>query len=274
MTSPESRHDDIYLEQDRDSECSFCDGFIPEIGRTTLEFAQVYPNLSEMGQVIDSSRNFSLIPDISPITQDHILVLTNSHFPSFSSIPASTKDECVKFVKKTLDKMVSLHEDSEVLVFEHGMGSIDDQTIRCGGCGRTDHAHLHMLPISSEDVAEQISVGEELVDAILNMYPLKKNNIEPIPSFDINEQTGGYPYLYIWSNKMKEACVLVQDSDKITVESQLIRRLLATRLFGAKADNRDEWDWRDFILLHQKKGEQMNQNTLKRWGQERWQNEL
>lgn len=243
------------------SPCAFCGSFEPKKGSTTEEFPLIYPKFSETGQVIDSSENFVLIPDIAPLTQDHLLLVTNTHISSFANIPQDTHDEARMFVASTVAKMRDLHSKSEVVAFEHGVGTIEGQIVQCGSCGKTDHAHLHILPVQEQ----QQSISSMLSNEISGNFDLRIKKLPPLPNLDLKEHVGNYPYLYLWSSNNELAYVLIQESLNTQVPSQLIRKLLATQFLGINENERAKWDWRDFIIFYQQSGEQIVAETMRHW---------
>ncbi|OGY78934.1 MAG: hypothetical protein A3B74_03515 [Candidatus Kerfeldbacteria bacterium RIFCSPHIGHO2_02_FULL_42_14] len=240
-------------------DCAFY-GQFDKGSKGTREFFEIYPALQEKGQIIISSDNFILIPDIAPITADHLLVVPKNHFRSFASLPKSFNEEVEQIVSEAVNKMEKFHPNSEVVAFEHGMGTIDDQIIMCGGCGRTEHAHLHILPIPK---GKDENVGKKLKQTI-SQYLTGIKSL-PLPKLDISTLTGKFPYLYLWSSIMDSSLVFIQDSLKITIPSQLIRKLIATEVL--KIDEKgNRWDWREYIIFNAKQGEKTLLNTLNRWG--------
>jgi len=260
MTNPEYQEfnwgEEINLE-----DCAFFG--LSEIERTgTQEFFQVYPALREKGQIIKASDNFVLIPDIAPVTKDYLLLVPKNHFPSFSSIPPSLREEAIQMISDVINRMKEFHPHSEIIAFEHGVGTIEGEIIRCGGCGRTDHAHLHMLPVNN---SENNSTGNKIAEIISQNFKLVAKKVPPLPALNFNSATGRLPYLYLWSNRIHSSLVFIQDSVEVSIPSQLIRRLLATEILGVREEEQDRWDWRDYIIFHAKEGEQMISDTLNRW---------
>lgn len=260
MTSQEYRELNSGAEISQE-DCAFFG--LSDLERTgTQEFFQVYPALKEKGQIIDASEHFVLIPDIAPIAKDHLLLVPREHFPSFSSIPQLLGRELTPVIAEVINRMKEFHPHSEIIAFEHGVGTIDGQTIQCGGCGRTDHAHLHILPVFNN---EGNSVGTKIAEIISQNFKLISKEVPPLPDLNINAVTGKLPYLYLWSNRVNRSLVFVQDSAEITIPSQLIRRLLSTEISRVREEEQDRWDWRDYIIFHSRQGEQMILDTLNNW---------
>jgi len=243
--------------------CAFCGQFEIEIGsRGTQEFFQVYPTFREKGQVINASDNFVLIPDIAPITEDYLLLVSKAHFSSFAAIPKTIEVESEQMMEVVVRRMKEFHQESEIIAFEHGVGTINGRTILCGGCGRTDHAHLHILPVPKMKLN---NIAERLAKKVCDNFELKTKDIPALPNLDINSVTKGYPYLYLGSSIAEHGYVLVQESIDASIPPQLIRKLLAVEVFGIREEDRMRWDWTDLIFAYPKQEERMILNTLNRW---------
>ena len=241
--------------------CSFCDNFEIKIGGSTEDFLKIYPRLSKIGQVIKIYRNFILITDIAPITQDHLLLISKNHFPSFASIPKGQRLGFKQSIEEIIQGMKEFHPNSEIFVFEHGVGKIGEKIIRCGTCGRTEHAHLHILPIPNRS---STNTGIKLAKEISRSLGLKLRIIPPLPKLNLEFVVKKYPYLYLWSSNGEQGYVLVQTSSRVFVPSQVIRKFLLIKFFNPK-EMIYKQDWRNYIFSHKGEGEQMILKTLNRW---------
>jgi hypothetical protein len=134
--------------------------------------------------------------------------------------------------------------------------------IRCGGCGRTDHAHLHLLaaPKTTNE-----PIGCLLAKQIVERTTLSMREVPPPPGPPFERHTGRMPYLYLWSGRMDTALIFMQTSSESSIPSQLIRRLLAAEISGTPESDRFRWDWRDYVIIHQPQGEKLISETLSRW---------
>lgn len=121
--------------------------------------------------------------------------------------------------------MENLHPEKQPLVFEHGVGTVNGQFIRCGGCGRTDHAHLHVLPI-----------GEKKYDGLLNSlsaqvgveYDFEENTIANFINLqELGFISKGRPYLMV-GNKQGARVYVQNDTNEIP--PQYIRAFLGNYL--------------------------------------------
>lgn len=102
--------------------------------------------------ILFENNAFTIVPDISPLCEFHVLILTKKHYLSFSEIPPeqeSSLGECKDFLNKRLGST----ERKELIYFEHG--SCGGET---GAC--IAHAHLHCVPLSkleSNEFFEKVS---------------------------------------------------------------------------------------------------------------------
>jgi len=243
------------------SDCAFHGTFDEKLAGTR-DFFEVYPGLRKKGQLLYASEKFILIPDIAPVTTDHLLLVPRDHVPSFSSVPSPLKSEAAAIISASVSKMQAFHPESEILAFEHGVGQIRGHTIRCGGCGRTDHAHLHLLPIPK---GSNPNMGRTISEEISRCIGIEAKTFPPLPELNFGAVAGQQPYLYMWSSRMSSALLFVQASVKMSVPSQLIRRLLATEMLGVAENEPDRWDWRDYVIFHTSAGEKKVSDTLTRW---------
>ena len=232
--------------------CVFCDEFDTSIG--TELFYELFPDLVGEKQVLEETFHHVLLPDIGPLTQDHLLVVSKKHVPSFASLPIDYHGDYQSLVNSVTLKMFNLHPKEEPLTFEHGVGSVNGKFIRCGGCGRTDHAHLHVLPISKDSYPDLIS---NLSIHVRSELGFEEHSL--IDPFDLNELrsvTAGYPYLMI--GNCQEGKVYIQnDTDEIP--SQYIRAFLGGYLGIA------EHNWKLLLAESPQLAESRVRKTLVDW---------
>ena len=80
-----------------------------------------------------------VIPDISPLTEGHLLIVSVKHFCSFGSKPGAAM-LAIEAAKQTVHKLYRQVYKKPALFFEHGAALPG----KAGAC--IDHAHLHCLP--------------------------------------------------------------------------------------------------------------------------------
>ena len=241
--------------------CVFCDNFNENIGGSTKEFLFAFPHLAELGQVIGASTNFVLIPDIAPLFEDHLLLVTKSHFASFANIHKSILPEAELMVTNSLRKMRGFHPNLELFAFEHGVGKIDGQVVQCGTCNSTDHAHLHLLPIPKTNPN---GVAHILANK-LTTFGLRLETTAPLPKLSLQNTVGELPYLLLWSNLSNKNYILVQDTLNCVIPSQIVRKLLAIQSLGIQEHQSEHWDWRNFMIFFPEQAEAMIVDTFQRW---------
>lgn len=203
--------------------CVFCDEF--DLSKGTGLFYELFPEFVGEKQVLEETRHHVLLPDIGPLTQDYLLVVSKEHVPSFASLPTDYHDDYRLLVEKVIHKMGNLHPGKQPLIFEHGVGTVNGQFIRCGGCGRTDHAHLHVLPI-----------GEKKHDGLLNSLSAQVKAKYDFEEYNVSDSTDlqelgfiskGRPYLMV--GNQRESKTFVQN-DINEIPSQYIRAFLGNHL--------------------------------------------
>lgn len=78
-------------------------------------------------------------PDLAPVVEGHLLLVSTNHFPCFGACPPDMTREVAKR-KKRLARWLSAAYGRPVTVFEHGPAAPQG----AGSC--IDHAHLHFVP--------------------------------------------------------------------------------------------------------------------------------
>lgn len=91
-------------------------------------------------EILHEELDFSVMLDVAPISEGHLLLLTNDHVPSFASLPSGAiarADALLRYAVDILEKVYN----GPVLAFEHGSDGLGG---KAGGC--IDHAHIHVMP--------------------------------------------------------------------------------------------------------------------------------
>ena len=91
-------------------------------------------------EILHEEHDFSVILDVAPISEGHLLLLTNEHLPSFASLPIGAIARADALLRYAADILEKVYE-GPVLAFEHGANGLGG---KAGGC--IDHAHIHVLP--------------------------------------------------------------------------------------------------------------------------------
>ncbi len=232
--------------------CVFCDEF--DFSKGTGLFYELFPQMESEKQVILETEHHVLLPDIGPLTQDHLLVVSKEHVPSFASLPASRNGDYKSLVTSVLSRMSSLHSESEPVFFEHGVGTVNGQFIRCGGCGRTDHAHLHVLPVATERYSSLIY---DLSTNIKSELGFEEYSLtDPLDLNELGAVVEGRPYLMLGDRQ--EGRVYIQD-DTEEIPSQYLRIFLGGYLGIA------DHDWKLLLAESPQIAESRIKKTLGDW---------
>ncbi|MEU8306465.1 HIT domain-containing protein [Actinomadura sp. NPDC048955] len=90
--------------------------------------------------VIAGDRDFFLIPDVAPLAEGHLLLVTREHHQCAGDFPGPMWERAMRW----RDRVARLYREAYglggLLLFEHGPASPQ------GGGACVDHAHWHFLP--------------------------------------------------------------------------------------------------------------------------------
>ncbi len=244
-----------------DSKCGFCNAINENIP-STRSFIRNYPSLLEKGihQVLFSNDLYALMLDVAPLSQDHILLIPFHHFISFAALPENMLEILDHTINVTLNKIRMDNPNNSIVIFEHGMGVIDDKLIPCGSCN-SDHAHLHFIPLiePSEDFWLRLVSS---VSELLNCVPIEID--EPITSLKI---TNGKPYLYISVldiHSRRKSVLFIQSNYQTEIPSQLMRKILCP-FIGIDVNDSTKWHWRDIPMFNRQVAENYLEISCQRW---------
>jgi diadenosine tetraphosphate (Ap4A) HIT family hydrolase len=160
---------------------------------------------------------FVALPTLSPLFAGHILVLPYRHVSNLAALPLTSRLEllvCAQFVSKRLIE----HFGAKLYFFEHGV------SVSGMACG-VDHAHLHIMPLSSN--------SERLVESQIETdYPAHDcADLGQILSLANQVQPAAY---LLHGSALDSLRISFQDH----IPSQYMRRLITD------IDKRVEWDWK------------------------------
>jgi diadenosine tetraphosphate (Ap4A) HIT family hydrolase len=169
-------------------------------------------------RILLESENFIVIPSISPLGANHLLIFPRTHISSLAQINHAQNKELYQIVKKILKKLVEefSNENQSVILFEHGVAKG-----QIGGCG-VDHAHLHILPCNSDMPKE-----------VLTKLSGKFSKPEKIKFDEISTIDDSVNYLLI--GDYLDNFFIYKGSN---FESQAIRKIICEYM------NIDAWDWK------------------------------
>lgn len=233
--------------------CVFCEQI--EQGTVTPRFAEIYPEIPHRKQILAQNKELLLIPDDSPIVQDHLLIITKGHFLSLASTPLETS-LAVQQAKKDLEGFFNKAEPGKTLLFfEHGPGQLNGVVQRCGACAGADHAHLHVVPLQKKQPGIIAFLKEKIRETLI------------IPEIEITnpQQMRSYanqPYLFIETDGLGYL-FSPRFQDVSYIPSQFIRRMLG--LYLQLPD--ENWDLRHLHLEHRDRERQRIRQTLVKFSQ-------
>ena len=125
--------------------CPFCD--ITE-EKKIFRWANAIPKelIPYNRKVLYRNEYFVIIPDISPIAQDHVLIIPFVHYNSLSEIPEAYLTSLSE-AKNVIKRILKDASRNKIIFFEHGSCS----TI---GSACISHAHLHCIPLSLDEISK------------------------------------------------------------------------------------------------------------------------
>jgi ubiquinone/menaquinone biosynthesis C-methylase UbiE/diadenosine tetraphosphate (Ap4A) HIT family hydrolase len=179
------------------------------------------------GSIIVGDNSFYLAPDVSPMVDGHLLLVSCQHAVSFGGL-GDPFDEPIKEYSHFLGRLFKEVYDAPPLFFEHGGGSSGE----AGAC--ISHAHWHCVPGLAEDIVSEIKAR------FGNGSPADLDTLRSLRSTGSN-------YLYLRFHSGDGLVFPIK-----IVPSQFFRQVLA-RITGE-----EKWRWRSAfatfgsVTLHQR----------------------
>lgn len=96
--------------------------------------------LPEESSVIARDGDFLLMPDIAPLVEGHVLLVTRDHHVSAGAFGPRMWRGALRWRDRVADLYRRAYGDGALLLFEHGPATSQ------GGGACIDHAHWHFLP--------------------------------------------------------------------------------------------------------------------------------
>ncbi|GAA4129431.1 hypothetical protein [Actinomadura keratinilytica] len=93
--------------------------------------------------VLAADDAFLLMPDLAPLTDGHLLLVTTGHHQCAAAFSASLFGRALRWRRHVALLYTAAYGAADMLVMEHGPGSPQ------GGGACIDHAHWHMLPTTA-----------------------------------------------------------------------------------------------------------------------------
>ncbi len=121
-------------------------------GSGDTSFARFYEG-DPPSRLICSTKNLTLLADMSPLVPGHLLLLPSSHYLSFAQVLFRHEAEVRGFLADFLPRYRETF--GEPLILEHG-SSEGQESQAC-----ITHAHLHFLPVDGDRV-DDLLIGDSL----------------------------------------------------------------------------------------------------------------
>lgn len=207
--------------------CIFCEAIAQ--GYVTPRFRNIFPKISPEKQILYQTNFSILIPDDSPLVQDHLLIVTKHHFISFASTNYEVLLDLENLKKRIIMFIKKIDSRKKVLFFEHGPGKINNRIQRCGSCFGHDHAHLHVVPLKNKQI-EIITFLNKYLTKSLSILPKEINRAQDMMNY-FNK-----PYIYIELNGIRRLFI-PSFRNASCIPSQYIRRVIG--LYLQLGDNYD-----------------------------------
>ncbi|NVI90481.1 HIT family protein [Actinomadura sp. BRA 177] len=90
--------------------------------------------------VIAADRDFLLVPDVAPLAEGHVLLMTRDHYQCAGEFGRTMWDRALCWRDRVARLYRAAYGTGELLLFEHGPATPQ------GGGACIDHAHWHLLP--------------------------------------------------------------------------------------------------------------------------------
>jgi diadenosine tetraphosphate (Ap4A) HIT family hydrolase len=90
--------------------------------------------------VIAADRDFLLVPDVAPLADGHVLLMTRDHYQCAGEFGRTMWDRALGWRDRVARLYRTAYGTGELLLFEHGPATPQ------GGGACIDHAHWHLLP--------------------------------------------------------------------------------------------------------------------------------
>ena len=160
-------------------------------------------------EILARTANFSLICDISPIVDGHLMITSNTHIGCTGEIDPMLREEYL-ILKKIAGEIVKTAYGAAAY-YEHGRAghcsTIVNTAIKC------DHFHLHVLPI-------KVSINPELEKSFIQMELEQYSQI-----FEFFERYGSYLYFEDFTGHIN-----IYPASDSQVESHLLRTLICEKI--------------------------------------------
>lgn len=166
-------------------QCEFCD--IPLSGRTVLpEYMQDIPVESLCQNILYNGDYFYVKPDISPVVEDHLLIIPKEHIFCINNIPSDYIEELNDIKQRIIHYYHS--KKMNYIFFEHGCCTEKEPGSSC-----IHHAHLHAIPITVED---EMRILKQII-SIVDLPNTTLQDVSKITYLFWESEATGKPFYWI-----------------------------------------------------------------------------
>lgn len=198
--------------------CSFCAEISGRPDHNML--VELMPDTSIEDFILYETPRFTVIPGAGAVGEGYVFIIPKEHVLSFGYLDAEHDAELAQLLN-TLTAHLEKVFGEPVIAFEHGAESFRN---RGGSC--TDHAHMHVMPISAQI---------DLVGPLSKEFELRRTD-ELLPAIRDQVQERRQPYLFL---RTTDGLMWICDAPHAL--AQHIRRIIVD-LLGRPG----EWDWAVF----------------------------
>jgi diadenosine tetraphosphate (Ap4A) HIT family hydrolase len=192
--------------------CCFCHEFLHhEVSD------EIKNNYSVTNRILFDNDKFVVLPSVSPIVKNHLLVLPKKHINTMKQLKDDEKSQLRMLVNNITHLL-----GEDYFAFEHGAFPVNGNT-----CG-VDHAHIHILPVGRE-------ISKKVIGFIKRTYTYMLYK-DFLLSLDDEKDK---PYL-LFGNDMQK----MYSCNNALFQSQFIRKLLCDNMGIA------DWNWRSYTNKH------------------------
>jgi SAM-dependent methyltransferase len=206
---------ELLLEQsqaDFQSRCPLC------LNNGLYLYRHYLPEISVPDLLLIKGKSFVVVPDIAPITNGHLLIISKEHASSIADMKPSVFPE-LNLIIKQLSNVIFKAFSHPVVFFEHGSRGLSKYG------ASIHHAHIHCLPMCR---------GME-THLFRWIRITSVTNVSELPS-----ATRGMPYVFLHTmGKPPQVGVLTEQSPGIP--SQYLRQI-AAHVVGEV-----HWDWQKMV---------------------------
>lgn len=144
--------------------CVLCDDYLARHFSYYKKVNNLYEKeiVDEDYAILHETTNFYVIPDLSPLANGHVLIVTKKHCQSMAYFEKEMVDELAS-VTRYVDTLLKKAYNTSIVHFEHGSAHSSSYSLRS-----INHFHLHCVPLrfslidklKTYDLGEMVSVDD------------------------------------------------------------------------------------------------------------------